>query len=277
MAPVTGDPWVILGCEPTTDRDLIRRVYAARLRATNPEDDAEAFMALRAAYEAVWRDAPAATATTPLLTEPDPDDPFERHWAACQTLTDELEAGAPAATLWAAFAAVRASEMLDHIEVFEDTAAILAGAFFAANAVIDDELLEAAVETLRWRLTRGTPQHPYDAEPLLRRADNLRFVRELRDGTHRYAAAYRALAGPPPWRWREALRPLGAQVQRLLGLARAEAPWLLSDFRPKTVLWWDNRAGRVHIRPTPAWIRIGFAAIILLIAAVALLPMLAGQ
>lgn len=43
--------WEILGIEYTTDKEAIKKAYRAKLSVTNPEDDQDAFIQLRRAYE----------------------------------------------------------------------------------------------------------------------------------------------------------------------------------------------------------------------------------
>lgn len=45
------DDWARLGIEPTTELAAIKRAYALKLKVTRPDDNAEAYQALRGAYE----------------------------------------------------------------------------------------------------------------------------------------------------------------------------------------------------------------------------------
>lgn len=68
------DDWALLGIEPTTELAAIKKAYALRLKVTRPDDDADAYQALRGAYErvqqwAAWErsraSAPQAEAAPP--------------------------------------------------------------------------------------------------------------------------------------------------------------------------------------------------------------------
>lgn len=53
--------WQVLGIDATTDLSAIRKAYAARLRHTRPDDDAQAYQALRHAYDQAQQYARRAT------------------------------------------------------------------------------------------------------------------------------------------------------------------------------------------------------------------------
>lgn len=51
------DIWGILGIEPNKDKKIIKKAYHAQLKNTHPEDNPEAFMHLREAYETALKSA----------------------------------------------------------------------------------------------------------------------------------------------------------------------------------------------------------------------------
>lgn len=57
--------WALLGIEPTADLIAIKKAYAARLKVTRPDDDAQAYQALRDAYDRVQRWAAAPPPSVP--------------------------------------------------------------------------------------------------------------------------------------------------------------------------------------------------------------------
>lgn len=64
------EDWALLGIEPTTELAAIKKAYALKLKVTRPDDDAEAYQALRGAYErvqqwAAWQRAQTQTQTQP--------------------------------------------------------------------------------------------------------------------------------------------------------------------------------------------------------------------
>ena len=74
--------WALLGIEPTTELAAIKKAYALKLRTTRPDDDAEAYQALRGAYERVqqwlkWQlqEAAAQADEVPAAAAPPPPMP----------------------------------------------------------------------------------------------------------------------------------------------------------------------------------------------------------
>lgn len=75
-------PWDLLGLEPGADRSAIRRAYADRLRAMDPEADPLAFQRLRDARDAALSgdDRTFSDAAPPPPPEPPPSEPPPSEW-----------------------------------------------------------------------------------------------------------------------------------------------------------------------------------------------------
>lgn len=87
---MTRSAWDILGIEASADSRTIRRAYAARLKATRPEDDATAFQLLTDAYEWAMGDARRRSLEPPSEPPPVPPAAQAEAEAAADTALPEL-------------------------------------------------------------------------------------------------------------------------------------------------------------------------------------------
>lgn len=90
--------WAKLGVRAGSDRDTIRRAYAAKLRETNPEDNPEGFMELRAAYEAALQRAGRVVepvADEPVRADAEDEEPLHVERATPNTLLEHAEPEPP--------------------------------------------------------------------------------------------------------------------------------------------------------------------------------------
>lgn len=170
--------WATLGIPQTRDRDVVRRAYAARLRETNPEDDPQGFIELRAAYDAAMararapepaytappaealdeapppRDEPVPEADEP-DDEPDPVEPPDAEFAELRARADRLAASLDD-TRWgadpAALAALIAAPAFERIAVRADVEEWLAR-LIASNVPRSDPLVRPAIAALGWAAT----------------------------------------------------------------------------------------------------------------------------
>lgn len=290
---MSDDIWEVLGIAPTRDRDTIRRAYARKLRATNPEDDAEGFMRLREAHdEAVARidwdwmwedeeegagdDGDLLVRAAPLVTTEGPSPSIVTPSAEkveLETRFERLELllrGAdrpPADVLEAAFHAVLNAEALEEIAVaaaVEDRVADL----LLEAAPRSDPLLAPAINAFRWRRDDLRFWPTSTAQAIIERAD---FV-ESRDRMLKFddygAKAIELLQGPPSGKlsWLSRLDPgYDRAMKDILARIGDDNGALMADFNPETVAAWRDHYSRP--RPTPAMgAAVAIAALVGLIA-----------
>ncbi|MEO6280023.1 hypothetical protein [Roseateles sp.] len=220
--------WSLLGIAPTTELAAIKKAYALKLRVTRPDDDAEAYQALRGAYERAqqwlkWQQEAASEASeepaaAPLLSEP-PTEPAAAPVEASEPLTPpEL--------------VVQPQHLIDELSLRwrRSGESALLHEWSAVQRELDQQPLSRHVEFsaafAQWVL--GTPALPDDFLKALNNhfgwLDDFRTERQL--GTPLAHALHEALDGrlrpmPVP----EAVRELAAPLQAMAVLYQEGAGW----------------------------------------------------
>jgi hypothetical protein len=275
----TSTIWGTLGLAPTRDASEIKRAYARRLKITSPEDDAEEFQRLRAAYEtalrlarqpevtvvvAAARGADVATIATADGAEPNSAVRSDANRAAEVTPQPPAEA-IEIATVRAALDAlrlalqpgsqvddVRLSEFLKSaidaaahgsLELQHDAEMALAH-LVASSAPRSDVLLEECVSRFKWE-THETQltSNPVVLAVLARRRD-IAVLADLKSRGDVLGTAFQRLSKPanPAPRW---LRANFIEARRwpelaLLGKLKDRNPNLLRELDAKEVAWWER-------------------------------------
>ena len=268
--------WDVLGIAQTQDRGDIRRAYATRLKATNPEDDSEGFKQLRTAYEQALtyaaRGAPAAPPTplpkrvarpqaspAPNEVESEAPDPHaidhKAHNAALNRLQAALRAGADPAALPDAFEAVIHSPAMGAIDVRSDTEERIAGVL-ARNIPRSDPLISPAIDHFHWSSRDVRRRMPRPVSQILQRQKDLGQLRAFGQRYHTHHMAFKALSAPP--------RPITVR-SRLFSGVTAEAveafltdvirlnPTMRSNLNADSVAIWQAFLSKPHLANWGVW------------------------
>jgi hypothetical protein len=284
--------WQTLGIDPTRDPRQIRRAYAQRLKSSNPEDDAEGFKVLRAAYEQalahVGRAGPiasgeaassasAGTATTEASQAERPpappmSDAKTRHIAACGRLAALVGASPPPhpEALDQALEAVLSSPALDEIGIRVDTDRWLVQ-LIAHNQPRSDPLLDKTIARFGWNDRTIGRKDADIIRWLLQRQSDRAFLRQLEDPQSMYHWAFAALQRLPArpglvQRLRGHDRT--AEVATLLAEIRIRRPTIVANLDPAIVAAWDNYLSKPRLSAKELWV-VAIAPVALLLLGVA--------
>lgn len=271
-------PWRRLGIEPGADQSAIRRAYADRLRALDPDADPDAFALLRAARdEALWRarngevagdeneddlgydddtglgdplaDGPAPS-SDPIEPDPERASPwglsgidYDAHYDAVRRLLFGSGEG-PLPPLDQA-------ELCDHVRTLLADPRLDGIGFretverWFAEAIADagdraDPILGLVVERFDWLADRGRIDQPWAMAHAADRYEVHRLAHRFEDPTQSYHAAWRELTRPGHDR-RRVRRGQGNKVRKLLAAIRHEHPGLEEYLVPARVAEWEPK------------------------------------
>lgn len=255
--------WATLDCDPTTDRAVIRRAYAARLKAMDVDADPDAFEALRDARDAALvraADPVAAVDVEPVLTdvlppqpvaaEPEPEaDPLAEamnaHFHALEALLFPGHDAAPTAEEQAQIdhhgRALLADPRLEQVD-FATGAERWFAETLAASIPRSDPLLEPAAAAFGWIDRRDDYALSADAHAIIERIAATRFAALVSDPKHRLHRAWVELTRDDDSRRNWLTSP--TDIRDLLTTVRQRYPEAESRMNPNRVAQWSKVFGK---------------------------------
>jgi len=266
-----------LEIEPTADPVQIRRAYARRLRTCNPEDDPEAFKALRAAYEqalaltqapefpsaaaspvAIGGEQTSGVTARPAEPPPTPRPESSDLQAAFQDLDAAIRSTAPgaAARVDVLLAACLDSPLLRNVAIqlaFERSIAH----WLIARRPASERLFSRVAARFDWGRRESLIGLPTETATALRCWRDLEYWDSLQDAAPAMRRAQAALRRAPnrPWlRLQIAVLQLDTSVAILLNELFVRHVSLVPKLNPAALDWWRSYFSQPRLRLR--WLRI---------------------
>jgi hypothetical protein len=269
--------WKILGIDKTPDKREIKRAYATKLKAIDPDKDPKGFLELRAALDSALRHADFSQPPQDFgpVGEDVDDAP---HWDREDQIPQDTEAGPLDKDGQRRY---RLSEILwadDPIRPLEEEAQQLAVQIIDAtdlgtieeHAQTEEWLLWLTANTIRrsdciipllehhykWRDKVGTLQASRAHEAVGGRYNDLVFFAAIQHPEHAHNVAFDQLVlpreYPPSYLLRAALTP---KIRTLLAKIRYDHPTAEWELDPNSVELWEQAIGLIlpaHLNDEPA-------------------------